>query len=298
MLRFLLSMLYYVEYFLVRFLWFVLQNLPMCFSCCIAYCIATIIWLFSPKRRLKIQENLQIAYPDGIPFSIARFTHKVFVNFMYTFFEFTLSSKKFNQNNWKKYVIEEGKEIESLKEELSESKVAVLCSAHLGNFTLVGHVVCYSGVKVMTVIRELYNPLLNTFFANLLAEPGNAIVFKEEAYSMFQDAVPQGICPGVMIDQYGGRKSLYVPFMGKNAYTAASPAVLANKFGIPIYLVALMREDFFRFRFFCRKIAVETSTEDKQKDLEKTTENINKALEEIIREYPEQWFWMHRRWRD
>ncbi len=291
-----LSIWYRIAYLTLRSVLFFFANIPIPISRFIAYCVGTIFWFFAGKRRKKIQENLQIAYPEGIPFPIKRFTHQVFVHFAYTFFEFALGQRLFQKDNWQKYVA--GDDIESLRKELSQYPCAVLCTGHLGNFTLIGHVVCYSGIPAMTVIRELYNPLINNFFMELLSKSGNHIVLKEKAYETFQQIIPQGICPGVLIDQYAGKKSLYVPFMGKKAYTAASPASLARKYELPIYFVALVRESFFRFRFFSRKVPIESFTQDKQKDLESITTNLNQVLEEIIRLYPEQWFWMHRRWRD
>ena len=85
-------------------------------------------------------------------------------------------------------------------------------------------------------------------------------------------------------------------FLGEKAYTPAGAVALARKYNAPIYAGGLMRIGMFKFHVHMEKI-MPIITADKQADLETMAKAIHKVLGKLILEYPEQWFWMHRRWR-
>jgi KDO2-lipid IV(A) lauroyltransferase len=100
----------------------------------------------------------------------------------------------------------------------------------------------------------------------------------------------------VVADQYAGSKALFVEFFGRKTYTVAGPAALVRKFQVPLYVGAVVRTGKLRFTLYLKETPL-IVTEDKQADLENMARAMNQVFEEYIRQYPAQWFWMHRRWR-
>ena len=167
MLNFFSSIQYRLEYTFLRFFLIFAENLPIHMSYAIAHAIGTIVWFLSRKRRQRIKENLEIAYPDGIPFPVKEFTRKVFVHSLYIFFELALAKRLLHKYNWQDYVT--GDDLEILQKKIfSQYPASIFCSGHLGNFAILGHIVSYAGVPILTVIRELYNPFINALFIKIL----------------------------------------------------------------------------------------------------------------------------------
>ncbi len=293
------SIWYHCEYSIVRTIGIFIENLPIQVAYGLASFIGTLAFLLASRRRRQVYTNLQIAYPKGIPFAITPFTQKVFIHFFTAFVELIITKRLFFRHTWQQYLTGPGIEAvdKDLKPALKSTKGVVFVAAHLGGFTLLGHISSYFDCPMLNVIRALYNPLLNQYFVNLLSWSGHRVVFKEEAYEFFKKALPQGMSPATFIDQHAGRKALYVEFMGQKAYTAASAAALARQFQVPIFLPVLFRKGLYHFEFHLPKVPIPELSSDKQADLENITRNINQILEDYIRMHPEQWCWLHRRWR-
>lgn len=290
------SLFHWITYVVFRLLIIILENLPLRMAYALAQFVGLCGYYFSPLRRRRIEENLRIGYPQGHPFVVPEFTKQVFIHLIYMVFEFFLSRRLFHPHTWHQYI--EGEGIDVIQKDAGQHPAVILCSAHLGSFMLLGHAICYLGIRLLTVVRTLSNPWIDSYIIQLFERSGHQIVSRENAYPMFLEAIPKGFSPGIVMDQHAGSKALLVKFMGKPAYTAASPAALARRFQIPIYVGVLFRKGLFRFSMDFKKVPLPPWTDDKNADLEKITQNLNDILEDLIKQHPEQWFWMHRRWRE
>jgi KDO2-lipid IV(A) lauroyltransferase len=100
-----------------------------------------------------------------------------------------------------------------------------------------------------------------------------------------------------LIDQRAKRSEcVWVDFFGKRAPTTPALAVLAMRTGAPILPVFMVRNGFKRHILFVKKPIPIVHTGDIKNDVKTNTQMINNTLEEMIRQYPDQWFWVHRRW--
>ena len=101
------------------------------------------------------------------------------------------------------------------------------------------------------------------------------------------------------MDQHASKKQgVVVDFLGRPASTHTSPARLHLTTGVPMLVGAFIREAPFRYRVFAGEPLTVTRTGDRERDTVATVAEINRQLGEIIRRYPEQYLWAHRRWRE
>ncbi len=291
------KILQYLVYCLVFINCKIIQMLPISIAYFFADILGYLLYWILPQRRSQIYENLKIAYPQGIPFSVAKFSREVFANMNRGIFDLIIAQKIFKADTWQKYVTGPG--LELMKQKDFQKRGAIFCSGHIGSFYISSALMHYLDVPLVTVIRQITNPYLHKFFVGLLEYSGHKVMIRAQAYETYKQELPNGLSTSILIDQHAGHKALYVEFMGKKAYTAASVAALARQFQRPVYVAALFRcKNKFKFEFYLEQAHIPPLTENKQADLENITKNVNIILEKYIKMNPSQWFWMHRRWRE
>ena len=91
--------------------------------------------------------------------------------------------------------------------------------------------------------------------------------------------------------------SIYVPFFSKPATTTITPAKLALKYDAILIPMFIKRINKIEFEFFIDEPLIINKTNDYQKDIFNITENMNKKIEGFIKTNPDQWFWLHNRWK-
>ena len=101
-----------------------------------------------------------------------------------------------------------------------------------------------------------------------------------------------------LLDDISGTGHMMVPFMGKNATNMPGPAIMALLSGVPVIPVSIYRiAPFEHEMFFLDPIKIPDKNENHEDRVKLTVQAINDALEILIRKHPEQWFWLHKRWR-
>ena len=169
-------------------------------------------------------------------------------------------------------------------------------SAHLANWEMMPILGEQMGLDGATVVRPPNNPYVAQWVARQRSINGpGTLIAKHNAMRQ-------------MLSQLRGRKVLYmlvdqklregiaVPFFGRDAMTTPAPAALALKFGARIVMAANKRLPGPRFHVTVRPLPEFTSTGDETQDVRALTATITAAIEQIIREDPGQWLWIHNRW--
>jgi len=185
------------------------------------------------------------------------------------------------------------KNIELLKK---NKKGGIIFSGHIGNWEIGSKIFLENDVNIKTLYRPLSNGFVDKITssirgAKLIAKgpKGNKQIIQE---------LKDGNYVAILIDQRVS-DGISVPFFGKEAMTTASVARLALKFNVPLIPVRSIRVGRkFAFEFRIEK-PLEFKKTDNINDAEvfKLTAKMNEKLEEWIKEYPSQWFWVHNRWK-
>ena len=185
----------------------------------------------------------------------------------------------------------------------------IFVTPHLGNWELLPHILSSAGVTLAFVARPLDNPYLEKLIFANRASSGNIIIPKKNALFALREALRQGKSIGMLPDQ-STMKGLSINFFGHKATTTPVPAILAVNYKRPIVVIACCRKsgDYQYEGFICdpiwpgessaREISEDISCAKNEKaEIFRLTEEMNQKMESIIRKYPEQYLWIHNRWK-
>jgi KDO2-lipid IV(A) lauroyltransferase len=156
----------------------------------------------------------------------------------------------------------------------------------------------FAGEPLTVVARALDNPYLDRALSALRRRWGSRIVEKHRAMRTVAEVLRQGGKIGVLIDQHVSQSDgVMVNFFGHPACTTSAPAFLALRSGAAVIPVVILRQGRGRFRILLGKEVSAPRTGTVKKDVVALTAAMTSGLEDLIRRRPEQWFWVHRRWK-
>ncbi len=172
----------------------------------------------------------------------------------------------------------------------------ILVSAHLGNWEIMTAAAIRHGLDMTIIVREPNNPFVRPLIERLRGVAGGLRAAKGlPGAKAALDALRQGRVLGLLCDQKMN-DGVAVPFFGIEAMTPAAPAQLALRFGCPLVPVRVERLGPARFRLSSFAALELPDSGDRQSDTVQLMTAINEILESWIRDQPEQWLWLHRRW--
>jgi KDO2-lipid IV(A) lauroyltransferase len=170
------------------------------------------------------------------------------------------------------------------------------CTAHLGNFELFGVFSARRGARLSILTRPLKGSA-NALWVRTRARAGIREIHK--GMENLVESVKQGDALALLVDQNMlPRRAVFAPFFGKLAATTPAPALVAERTGAPVVLAFLERIGEGRYRVVVEgPLAFERHSDNRDQDILEFTTLINQRLEQQVRQRPEQWFWLHRRWK-
>lgn len=174
----------------------------------------------------------------------------------------------------------------------------IMFTGHVGNWELSGLAPVRSGIPMLAVYRAANNPFVDRLIERFRDAVAQHRVPKgaDGAREMVR-ALGAGKCLGLLVDQKLNT-GIPVPFFGRDAMTAPSLAALALKYDCPVWplRVERMAGASFRVTVYPRLAMPQAGTRDER--IHALMAAVNRTLEDWIRERPEQWLWLHRRWPD
>ena len=180
---------------------------------------------------------------------------------------------------------------------LARGKGVILVAGHLGNWELSGAYVAAKGVPVHPIARGMSNPLSDSYFRRTRERLGMHIMHDQEAVRRVPRALRDGHAVGFLSDQATvGLASTFVPFFGRPAKTPRGAAVFALRGDVPIVMIHAVRQRDERYELAAEELPV-THTGDRERDVDDVMLRFSQALERMVRKYPGQYFWQHRRWK-
>jgi len=173
---------------------------------------------------------------------------------------------------------------------------AIVFTGHLANFELMPMAAAKFGLQIKSLFRAPNNKYVAKRIANARKDvSGNLIASRQGASFELMGALERGDHVGILIDQKF-RRGINVPFFGHDAPSNPLLAKLARRYDCPVHGARTIRLPDGRFRLEITEELDLPRTEDGDIDIRGTTELVNKVVEGWVREYPEQWLWIHRRW--
>lgn len=175
---------------------------------------------------------------------------------------------------------------------------AIVATAHFGNFEVLGSFFARIGLPLTAITKALPKNVFNRFWLDQRRRAGLREVPDSGSLRAILEVLRRGETLAVMIDQNMiPRRAVFAPFFGRLAATTPAPAVLAERTGVPVYLVVLHRLPRGRHRVRIEGPIPFARSGDPAADRLAFTARLNQALEAHIREAPHLWYWIHRRWK-
>jgi KDO2-lipid IV(A) lauroyltransferase len=184
--------------------------------------------------------------------------------------------------------------VEHLDKAAAEDRGIFLLTAHLGNWELLAAAHSLTRFNLSVVVRPLDDPLLDRLVDRFRRRGGVELIAKRRALREILDALRRGRMVGLLLDQNASRaEGVFAPFFGVPASTSKALALLSLRTGAPVVPVFIRRLPGGRHR-----VEIEAPVGlPADGDVGSYTAAFNRAIEGAIRRAPEQWFWMHQRWR-
>jgi len=173
---------------------------------------------------------------------------------------------------------------------------AIIFAGHLGNFELLPMGAAQFGLDLQALFRAPNNKYAAAKIADARKQAAPSLVASGKGASFqLMSALDRGAHVGVLVDQKF-RRGIQVPFFGHDAPTNTLLAKLARRYDCPVHGARCIRLPNGRFRLEITDELVLPRDKDGDIDIRGTTELITNVIEGWVREYPEQWLWIHRRW--
>ena len=282
-----------MTYYLVRFLSRVVCLLPGRFCDRLGRAMALALWPFLPVRRKKLAAS-QVAMCLGTDERESeRIAKESAVRFGPMFFEvlrFPVIMRRMAD-----YVEIEG--AEHLREVLSQGKGAVIATGHTGNWELMGGALSQAGFPIIGVAMRQRDAAMDRFINEYRRLVGMHIIYKNDVREMFR-MMKEGWVVGLLADQDTNRHDgIVLDFLGRPTNCVPGPATMARSAGIGIIPGYITRKKDGTHKIILHAPIEVPRTKDKRADIRAAQQAVNRVLEQHIREHPEEWFWLHDRWK-
>ena len=188
---------------------------------------------------------------------------------------------------------------ENLQKAVAAGKGVLYCTAHIGNWEVnaAAHAILHENVGVLA--RPLDNPALDARLCGFREAFGNTVIYKRKALAQVIRLLRAGRSVAVLLDQNVQRSDgIFISFFGRPAATTTVAAALALKTGcalVPAHAV-LLADGRYRLRYE-PALHVDPDPKDREVEIARLTQLLAARTEAWIRERPEQWLWIHRRWK-
>ena len=240
-----------------------------------------------PRLRRVAYGNLQMALPDADAKQITDGVYRSIARLLVAFARFPQITRE-SVSEWIRY---EG--FENYEEAKRRGKGVLFATAHLGNWELSAFAHALMAEPMNVVVRPLDNARIDRLVESRRTLSGNRVIEKKDAARGILKALGRNEAVGILIDQNSNlNEGVFVDFFGTPACANAAFAKIAARTGaavIPGFALWLESERRYVLKFY----PIVEMTGDVMDD----TFRIQNVLERVIREYPDQWWWIHRRWK-
>lgn len=287
----------YLAYLGVRIFVCVVQAMPMKTCIRIAQALATVLSDYVRIRHEVIDDNLRHAFPEMNDRQRRDLTWRMWEHFFLMIVEVVHAPRKIHDTNWRDYIdVHQG---EAMVRAFFDDRPTVLICGHYGNFELSGFALGILGFPSYTIARPLDNPHLDKFLNDFRGLTGQYILSKTGSSGQIESILERGGILGLLGDQYAGPKGCWVEFFGRPASSHKAIALFTLGSNAPtIFCYTRRVGQPMRHMLGMKGLLDPREAPPEQLNVKAITEWYTRRLEETIREAPEQYWWLHRRWKD
>jgi lipopolysaccharide heptosyltransferase II len=266
--------------------------LPLRAVFCLGKSLGFLAWLFLPNYLALGRRNVEIAFGDEKSSAekdriVRRHFQMLAANL--------LSGMKLNAMSLEKVVpLVEAEGTTEVHRQLRKGRPVVCVLSHLGNWELLAQIVphYFGYTRLGTVYQKLGNPYLDRFVKQQRARFGAELFDRSEGFSEAIRLLRAGGMIGILSDQHAGDHGLWTPFFGRLASTSPLPGLLCKRTGAALIVASIFTVGCGRWR-----ITFSLPADSPNDSVEALTAKGNEMIANEIRRAPEDWFWVHNRWK-
>ncbi len=191
----------------------------------------------------------------------------------------------------------DGDEMEVLRRALRKGKGAIFVSGHLGNWEWLGGMCSRVGIPFTYVVATQSNKHVERWLDEMRASAGAEILSRKDSVKGTLTALRNNRVVAMLCDQDAGDSGVFVPFFDTLASTPRGPAVFHLKTGAALVFGDCCRQPDGRYKLHFEELPPHEPTSDREADETTVMAAITRRLEEEVRRYPDQYLWLHRRWK-
>lgn len=274
---------------------FILGHIPLFLMGFIGKGIGHWAFMIMGSRRRETVRNLQMAFgKKKSPRDIRFLCRLVFENLGLNFMEF-MRLPWLRAEDLPGYV--ETKGFENIEKAQREGRGVIICTAHFGNWELMSTVFALKGFPPSAVVRKMDSGTVDQIVHWIRTSSGAKVVDKKKAMRPLLKLLGEKEVVGILMDQnVTASEGVFVDFFGKKACTNKGPAMLAVRTNAAVLPAFIIRNG-LRHRVIIGEELEMIDTGDREADAIENTARMTDMIEDVATRHPEQWFWVHRRWK-
>jgi len=256
-----------------------------------------VLWWLVPRYRRISRGHLRRSFPDWTNERIDRVGRRSFRNLFCLGVEVLFTPRLITPNRWRRH-IRLVNQAENARMLTRRDTGLIYVTGHYGNWEIIGYTLATLGFPTVSVARPLDNPYVNEHVLGIRERTGQSILYKKGASANMDDVLNTRGVLGFIADQDAGRRGMYVDFFGRPASTYKTIALMAARHKVPIVIGYGRRLNYrFEFELGIQRIIHPAEWAGVDDELTWITREFTKAMEDFIRADPEQYLWVHRRWK-
>ena len=284
-----------LEYILFSIFAFLVRLMPLRVIQAFGRFLGSFGYVIARRRRRIAIDNLTHAFPEKSEKEIKRIALGAFQNYVISITEF-LWFPRLTPQLLRRFV--RILNIDVFGEAYRKGKGVVLMSAHIGNWELIALSGAYfSGYPVTIIVQTQRNRLVDRVINRYRCMWGNSVVSMESSVREVLRRLSDGQGVAMLADQSAPMEGLYVTYFGRPAATHQGPAIFSLRTGAPIVMGFLIRQHDNRYNCIYEEVRTDDLVGYSEENVAELTRRHVALLEKYVRMYPDQWLWMHRRWK-
>jgi len=279
---------------MVVFLYLTAKIIPPNWGYRLCEYLGVITYSVLPKYRRIAMDNLEVAFGQQMPLSNRKnICRDMFINMVKSLYEFLLFSRFSRQQILSMVNLD----VNKIREHVSSGNGVIILTAHIGNWELLAAGLVSEGFRLTVIGKDMRDKWISRLMIRMRESTGVKNVPKGKGvFKPITEALNRNELVGLLADQNAGASGRFVDFFGTPASTFTGPAVFAAKTGaviLPAFCIR-RRDNSHKVIFYDPIFPSDPADEE---SVYKCTEQYTKCIEKVVREYPEQWLWLHKRWK-
>lgn len=260
--------------------------------------LSSLVYTFDKKHQHIINVNLKLAFGDILTEKERNSIGKrTFYNLLQTIIGFMRRSGK-SKNELLKNVTFKNEQI--LQEAIDNNKKIMFITGHYGNWELLPPAITSKfGITLVGIGRKLDSQLMDSVLIKNREQFGVEMLYRKGGMKGALKSLKAGKSVGLLLDQHLGAKQggIEVDFFNHRTMHSPAASVMARSFGVEMIPVYISTDDYKNYLVTFYEPIPLIKTENKDADIQEMTQIQAKVMEEVIRDKPEEWFWVHKRWK-